>query len=630
VKAREPFPIVYAQDIARSEQFYCDAFGFEAVFRFPAQGPSDFVYLQLEPSGIGLGAADGENVHGRPVAPGAGSFELFLYVDDMDEARARLLALGAPGASCSRGRAVGRAASLLRGSRRQRDPHRRQALELHQHHPFELGQLTLRVTGITADQPLMRPFPRDRVVQDLALIGAAAIVPGASLQFFGQHAHTLGTNMHFFGVGVGAVMAAVAALALTIIGVRREDGRVVLVGTAFTVMAALLAIHGLATPGVVIGDNGIIALTGAMTLPVGGGVLALSALPGLRRPQGIRSLLVLQAVALVSVLGLGIAGMAIPSLVPAVPEPDSPPAIVALVVGGFFYSLLLLRALKTYLLTQRTTDLAVVVGVAWLTAALPPALLMNYTELGWWLGHGFELAGIIIVGAAVAVDLHHSVQSHPLVGDLRAAELVAKEEAFLGARVHALLERLAEKDESTEEHTRRVALRAVQVGEELGLPPGRLRALAIGGLLHDMGKLSVPERILKKPGALEEDEFDVIRKHPQWGIKLLRELGGFTAPVHELVHSHHERLDGKGYPRGLEGCSIGLDTRILTVCDVYDALVSPRVYRGAWSHEDAIGLLRGEIGAAFDERCVAALESVLGREEPRRDMPALRVAPAPA
>jgi HD domain-containing protein len=476
----------------------------------------------------------------------------------------------------------------------------------------------------------MRPFPRDRVVQDLALIGAAAIVPGASLQFFGQHAHTLGTNMHFFGVGVGAVMAAVAALALTIIGVRREDGRVVLVGTAFTVMAALLAIHGLATPGVVIGDNGIIALTGAMTLPVGGGVLALSALPGLRRPQGIRSLLVLQAVALVSVLGLGIAGMAIPSLVPAVPEPDSPPAIVALVVGGFFYSLLLLRALKTYLLTQRTTDLAVVVGVAWLTAALPPALLMNYTELGWWLGHGFELAGIIIVGAAVAVDLHHSVQSHPLVGDLRAAELVAKEEAFLGARVHALLERLAEKDESTEEHTRRVALRAVQVGEELGLPPGRLRALAIGGLLHDMGKLSVPERILKKPGALEEDEFDVIRKHPQWGIKLLRELGGFTAPVHELVHSHHERLDGKGYPRGLEGCSIGLDTRILTVCDVYDALVSPRVYRGAWSHEDAIGLLRGEIGAAFDERCVAALESVLGREEPRRDMPALRVAPAPA
>jgi HD-GYP domain-containing protein (c-di-GMP phosphodiesterase class II) len=483
---------------------------------------------------------------------------------------------------------------------------------------------------VTADAPLVRPIPRDRVVQDLALLGAGAVVPGASLHFLGQHAHSLGTNTHFIGVGVGAVMASVAALALTAIGVRRRDGRVVLVGTAFTIMAALLAVHGLATPGVVIGNNGVIALTGAATLPVGGAVLALSALPALRRPHSIRALLVLQAVALAGVLGLGIAGMAAPSLVPAVPKPGSPAAIVALAVGVFFYAVLILRAFKTYLLTQRIVDLAVVVGVAWLTAALPPALLLNYTDFGWWLGHGFELAGIVIVGTAVAVDLHRSVQSRPLVGDLRAAELVAKEEAFLGARVHALMQRLAEKDESTEEHTRRVALRAVQVGEELGLPPGRLRALAIGGLLHDIGKLSVPEWILKKPATLDEDEFAVIKRHPQWGIKLLRELGGFTAPVQELVHSHHERLDGTGYPRGLDACSIGLDTRILTVCDVYDALVSARVYRSAWSHEAAIGLLTDEIGAAFDERCVVALEKVLGREKLQPSLHALRIATASA
>jgi putative nucleotidyltransferase with HDIG domain len=355
----------------------------------------------------------------------------------------------------------------------------------------------------------------------------------------------------------------------------------------------------------------------------------LSALPGLRRPAGIRALLVLQAVALVAVLGLGITGMAIPGLVPAVPEPASaPPAVVALVIGVFFYAVLILRALKTYLLTQRGVDLVVVVGVAWLTAALPPALLLNYADLGWWLGHGFELAGITIVGTAVAIDLHRSVQSRPLVGDLRAAELVAAEEAFLGARVHALLERLARKDASTEEHTRRVALRAVQVGEELGLAPGRLRALALGGLLHDIGKLSVPARILQKPGALEEEEFAVIKRHPEWGLKLLRELGGFNRSAQELVHNHHERLDGKGYPRGLDECSIGLDTRILTVCDVYDALVSPRVYRAAWSHEAALDLLREETGTTFDARCVKALESVLGREQLERQFTPLRVAAA--
>jgi putative nucleotidyltransferase with HDIG domain len=214
------------------------------------------------------------------------------------------------------------------------------------------------------------------------------------------------------------------------------------------------------------------------------------------------------------------------------------------------------------------------------------------------------------------------------VGDLSAAELVAKEEAFLGARVHALMQSLAEKDESTEEHTRRVAMRAVQVGEELGLSPGQLRALAIGGLLHDIGKLSVPTRILQKPAALEEEEFAVIKRHPEWGIKLLRELGGFNSSAQELVHSHHERLDGNGYPRGLDARSIGVDTRILTVCDVYDALVSPRVYRAAWSHEAALALLRDESGSAFDERCVAALERVLGREQVQPAVPAFEIAAA--
>ena len=167
----------------------------------------------------------------------------------------------------------------------------------------------------------MRLLLRDRLVPLVTLFGAGAVVPGASLHFLGHDSPGhLGTKVHFVGVGVSAVAATLAAFALTLVGVRRKDGRIVLVGTAFTVMAALLAIHGLATPGVIIGYNGVIALTGAATLPVGGAVLALSALPGLRRPRGIRALLVLQAFCVVGVVGLGIAGMAFPSLVPSVPE----------------------------------------------------------------------------------------------------------------------------------------------------------------------------------------------------------------------------------------------------------------------------------------------------------------------
>jgi len=180
----------------------------------------------------------------------------------------------------------------------------------------------------------------------------------------------------------------------------------------------------------------------------------------------------------------------------------------------------------------------------------------------------------------------------------------------------SLLVALGDKDAYTEEHTRRVALRAVQVGDELGLAPERLRDLAVGGLLHDIGKLSVPDDVLRKPGSLTDDEFAEVKRHVQSGDALLRELGGFSPMVHRLVRSHHERLDGSGYPDAVAGAELPLDVRILTVCDVYDALISVRVYRDAWSHERAIAYLDELAEGVFDRRCVRALERVLAAERP--------------
>jgi HD-GYP domain-containing protein (c-di-GMP phosphodiesterase class II) len=460
----------------------------------------------------------------------------------------------------------------------------------------------------------VRRLPGHTAAPALAIAAAGILLPGGLLGFMAHSKVHIGGWIHFAGVGFSAVAATAAAIALTIVGARRNDGRTVLLGTAFTVMASLLALHGLATPGIILPYNGLVGFTGAATLPIGGAVLALSALPSLKRPRNIRRLLTLQAVLVASIAGLGTAGMLDPSLVNGIPKAGDPTALVALGLAVLFYGLLLFRALRTFLLTRRRGDLAVVVGIAWLTAAVPPALLLTYQQLGWWLGHIFELAGIVLVGVPVAADLRRAAQSRPLSGDLTAAELVLEEEAFLGPRVHALTMRLAMKDGSTEEHTRRVALRAVQVGEELGLQPYRLRDLAIGGLLHDIGKLSVPDQILKKPGPLTDEEFALVKRHPELGRRLLGELGGFADSVSRLVSDHHERLEGGGYPRGLEACDLELDTRILTVCDVYDALISPRVYRPAWTHEQALALLREETGSAFDTRCVAALERVLARE----------------
>ena len=459
---------------------------------------------------------------------------------------------------------------------------------------------------------MLRQLTREPV---LAAGITLAIVPPALLHFLSSEKVAWGGLAHALFVGASAGGATIAAIVLTVAAARRNDGRSVMIGIAFAVMAALLVLHGIATPGVLFDDYGVVAFSGAATIPAGGALLALCTLPVLRRPGAVKPLLALLVVLLGAVALLGFIGLAFPNTVPAVPEPRSTPAWIALGVGFAFYTLLGWRAFRTYRLTRRAADLLVVVGTGWLASALTASLLLTYLDLGWWIGHGLEVLGIAAIGVPVALDLRRAAASRPLIGDLSACELVAAEEAFLGGQVAALTQLLAVRDAYTEEHTRRVALRAVQVGEELGLPPERLRVLAAGGLLHDMGKLSVPDEILNKPGALTEGEYEVVKRHSEWGDELLAQLG-FPGDVRRLVRDHHERLDGSGYPVGALGDQLDLETRIIGTCDVYDALISPRVYRGAWSHERAISLLREEAGRQFDERCVAALERVLSRDQP--------------
>jgi HD-GYP domain-containing protein (c-di-GMP phosphodiesterase class II) len=454
---------------------------------------------------------------------------------------------------------------------------------------------------VVSDIAGMAHLLRQRTVSLLGLLAGCAVLPAAVVHFFGETEVQIPGAVHFLPIAISAGLAAAAALALTLAGARRGDGRAVLIGTAFSAMAALLAIHGLTTPGFLVGDNGLVAFSGALTLPVGGAVLALSAIPELRRPSAVRPVLVLQGTLIVAIVALGLTGILAPSVVPGVPEAASTPAYMVLAVGLLFYAALAVRAGRTFLLTRRFADLAVVYGLVLLSVALVPGLLMEYYELGWWLGHAWELIGIGLVGVPVALDLHRGAQSRPLVGDLRASELVSAADAFMGPTVRALLVRLAHKDDYTAEHTRGVALRAVQVGEELGLAPARLRELAIG-------------EILQKPGALTDEEYDQIKRHPELGSDLVRQLG-FSAQVARLVLDHHERLDGSGYPRGLGAPDLDIETRIMAVCDVFDALLSKRVYRPAWTLDKALALLRSESGTGFDPACVEALERVIAREQ---------------
>jgi HD-GYP domain-containing protein (c-di-GMP phosphodiesterase class II) len=371
-----------------------------------------------------------------------------------------------------------------------------------------------------------------------------------------------------------------------------------------------------------VGPNGLVQVAGALNVPIGGAILAAAAFPPLRRPRRVSLLLRVQLVAVAVLAVIGALLLVRPALLPVFPQPSGAESALIFAAGAACLGLLAWRAGRTFLLTRRASDLLVMIGVVWLAGAEYGLLhfgmataggMMGGMSAAWWTAHALEVLGIALIGIPAALDLRFGVASRPLVGDLRAGQLVAHEEAFLGPRVHAMLARLAAKDRSTEGHTRRVALLAVEIGERLGLPEHRLRLLALGGLLHDVGKLSVPDAILNKPGKLTDEEFAVIRRHPVWGRELLAELGGFQPLVLRLVESHHERLDGGGYPDGAG--DLALEVRILTVADVFDALTADRVYRDAWPAERALALLDEDTGSAFDATCVEALRAIVRGEE---------------
>ena len=450
---------------------------------------------------------------------------------------------------------------------------------------------------------------RTRIVAAFVLV--LAVTPMVLVALIGRHPAALPAGVHFGLVGGAAGLTSIASLLLSVVGARARDGRTILMGTAFSTMTALFAIHGLSTPGFLVGKNGMIALAGGLSVPAGAVLLALTALPTLRRPARVRRLMALQLTLFAGILVLGLVGMAFPQDIPAVPKPASQPSDLLFGVGGTALLLLIYRAVRTYRLTSRVADLTVALGCAWLGVTLYANLILGGGTIGFYGGHLLEIAAVALVSIPAALDIKRAGASRPLVGDLTAPELVAGEEAYLGPRVRSLMVQLERRDVSTEEHTRRVALLAARVGEELKLSATARRHLAVGGLLHDIGKLSVPLDILNKPGKLTDEEFAAIKRHPGDGRKLLEELGGFPEAVRGLVSDHHERLDGSGYPRGLTAEELSVETRILAVVDVYDALVSDRVYRTAWSPERAFGLLSEEVHA-YDQTVVAALQRIVG------------------
>jgi len=164
------------------------------------------------------------------------------------------------------------------------------------------------------------------------------------------------------------------------------------------------------------------------------------------------------------------------------------------------------------------------------------------------------------------------------------------------------------------EHSSGVVDLSMAVGEELGLSPTDARDLEFAALLHDIGKIHVPGEILNKPGPLSDHEWEIVKRHPADGQRMLDRVGGRLSGVGAIVRAHHERVDGTGYPDGLRRAEIPLAARVIAVCDAYSAMTTDRSYRRAMAPEVALRELHAGSGTQFDGEVVAALARVLGRE----------------
>ncbi|MEU1664638.1 HD-GYP domain-containing protein [Streptomyces sparsogenes] len=383
-------------------------------------------------------------------------------------------------------------------------------------------------------------------------------------------------------------------------------------------LAALAVVWGSALPRLPLGRAaagpdccGPVLLAGAFLLPApAAGLVAVPAAllgPVERRPAGVRRLWrvarsALAAYAASYAFGLGggrdaLAASHVPAMsgCPGFPHALAPAVGAALVLG--------------------LTSAALEGGVLVTAEGRSPRLAWRgrtLCSLVPHLAHGLSGLTMAVLwrspyGAAAAL-----LALPPMYVCARVFALCHQERAAHQATVRALVQAVDIKDRYTRGHSERVGRASVMIARELGMGGDRIEALRVAGVLHDLGKLGVPTRLLRKNGPLTPEERRVIELHPEYGHEMVRGIG-FLGEARDAILHHHERLDGSGYPHGLAGADIPEAARLVAVADAFDAMTSTRAYRRARPVPAAVEELKRCAGAQFDPRMVDALTRALDR-----------------
>ncbi|GAA4393813.1 hypothetical protein GCM10023088_73600 [Actinomadura verrucosospora] len=233
---------------------------------------------------------------------------------------------------------------------------------------------------------------------------------------------------------------------------------------------------------------------------------------------------------------------------------------------------------------------------------------------------GYGMVGLLIAGLWPRVGLFAAILVLlPLFIARWAMDQAYAQQQAHAATLAALCQAVETKDFYTRGHSERVSRGSVMIAQEIGMRADRVEAIRYAGMLHDVGKLGVPTKVLQKSGSLTEEEFAAIQLHPMRGLEIVREIGFLDEALAGIMH-HHEKMDGRGYPMGLAGDEIPEFARVISVADAFDSMTSTRSYRAARTKDEAVEELRRGMGDHFDPAMVEAFLRALEREgwEPPR------------
>lgn len=453
---------------------------------------------------------------------------------------------------------------------------------------------------------------------------AAMVIPAIAFAWLLGHPATDASVRvpfeHFAIVTTVSALAFILAILLAIAAMQIAQYRVLFLCLGFMAMGGIFAVHGLETPGI-LGDPGDVAYAGQivgisayLSLFVAALFFATSYTPITgafeRRlpfsPAGWIIVVVATALGIYAAIAL-INGPLIAQL-PFGTRPYS------LMLAGTTIALLLFAATRqasSYVVARLPLQ-GVLVGVFLILAEAQVIMVLGTVwRLSWWEYHILMLASVTLALWSVGTQLSRGQSLRSLVEATLELEVKVGAELEHVDTIAALAAAIEARDENTKGHNLRVAELAVKIGRAMELPNDTLRTLARAGLLHDVGKIGIPDSILSKPGSLSPDEWTVIKRHPEMGHAILDRVDKLRHEA-EIVIAHHERLDGSGYPRGLRGDQIPLEARILAVADTYDVLVSDRPYRKAMGRAHAVAILREECGTHLWEPAVRALLRSIG------------------